>query len=80
MAGTPEGARKAVETKKKKYGENALKEWGQKGGKKRNRSPKRYSPFEGNEEFARTMGKIGGAKRWKKPLTEILKIGFDKKD
>jgi nitroimidazol reductase NimA-like FMN-containing flavoprotein (pyridoxamine 5'-phosphate oxidase superfamily) len=40
---TPEGAKKALETKRKKYGDDFFKSNGQKGGQARNLSPNEYN-------------------------------------
>lgn len=63
MAGTKEGARKAVETKRKIYGKNFFAKNGRKGGLARNESDKKYNPFT-DKEFARQMAKKASDVRW----------------
>jgi hypothetical protein len=63
MAGTAEGARKAVETKRKTYGDKFFAKNGRKGGIARNNSDKKYNPFE-DKEFARQMAKKASDIRW----------------
>lgn len=70
MAGTTEGAKKAVETKRQKYGEKFFAENGHKGGLARNESSKKYNPFE-DKEFARKMAHKAKAKRW--PETSLTR-------
>lgn len=63
MAGTAEGARKAVETKRKIYGDKFFAKNGRKGGLARNVSEKKFNPFE-NVEFAKRMAKKASDVRW----------------
>lgn len=63
ISGNSEGAKKAVKTKLERYGSKIFSENGRKGGRARNVSKKRYSPFS-DPEFASKMGKIGSKKRW----------------
>lgn len=63
MAGTSEGARKAVETKRKVYGDSFFAKNGKKGGIARNQSDKKYNPFE-DREFAKKMAKKASEVRW----------------
>lgn len=63
MAGTSEGAKKAVETKRQKYGNTFFADNGHKGGVARNQSEKKYNPFE-DKEFAKEMAKKAKAYRW----------------
>jgi len=63
MAGTSEGAKKAVETKRKVYGDKFFSTNGKKGGIARNNSDKRYNPFS-DKEFARKMAKKATEVRW----------------
>lgn len=62
MAGTKEGARKAVKTKLEKD-KDVFKRNGRKGGEARNKSDKRFTPFS-DPEFASAMGKKAARKRW----------------
>jgi hypothetical protein len=63
MAGTVEGAKKTVETNKRKYGEDFYKNIGSIGGKL-----SRTGGFAANRELARIAGRKGGliSKRTKK--------------
>ncbi len=63
IAGTAEGARKALETKRRLYGEDSPSKWGRAGGIARNSSPLRHSPFK-DRDFARKMGKKSAELRW----------------
>ena len=65
MSGTSSGAKKASETKRKKYGNDFFIEAGQAGGLARNKSPNRFTPF-ADKEFAKKMSKLGVKKRWGK--------------
>lgn len=66
IAGTSEGARKALETKRQKYGVDSPSVWGRKGGLARNVSPNRKNPFSADREFAREMGRKSAKARWNK--------------
>lgn len=66
MSGNTEGARKAVQTKIERYGKDIFSANGRKGGKARNASAKRYTPFS-DPHFAAKMGRKGSAKRWSEP-------------
>lgn len=63
--GTKEGAKSAVETKKKKYGNDALVKWGSKGGNARNNSDKKHLTFK-NKDAASAAGAKGAQIRWAK--------------
>ncbi len=63
MSGNKAGAEKAVQTKIARYGKDIFSENGRKGGKARNASPKRYTPFS-DPEYASRMGRKGSKKRW----------------
>jgi general stress protein YciG len=64
MAGTPEGGKLAVETNKKRHGEDFYARIGRLGGK-----VSRGGGFM-DREFASEMGRIGGVARWKHPKSE----------
>jgi hypothetical protein len=65
--GTPEGSEKAIETKRKKYGDYFFKNNGELGGLARNLSGNAYSPFrEKGSEYAKEMGRKSAEKRWGK--------------
>jgi hypothetical protein len=73
IAGTAEGARKALETKRRKYGEDSPSKWGRAGGIARNNSPLRHSPFK-DRDFARKMGKKSAELRWGKAQTPKAEV------
>ena len=65
--GTSKGPKKAVETKRKKYGDDFFKNNGELGGLARNLSGNAYSPIiEKGSDFAKEMGRKGAEKRWGK--------------
>ena len=66
MAGTATGAQKAVETNKKKYGDDFYARIGQKGGRNGH-----LGGFAANPELAKIAGAKGGkiSRRSKKPLS-----------
>lgn len=66
MSGSREGAKRAVVTKRKRYGKEIFRENGKLGGQARNASEKKFSPFSESAEYASAQGKIGAAKRWAK--------------
>lgn len=61
MAGTSEGAKRAVKVYKEKYGEDFYRELGRKGGKRCV-----SKGFGKNRELAESAGKKGALKRWGK--------------
>lgn len=61
MSQTKEGAKKALATMKRKYGEHYYKSIGAEGGK-----VKTKKGFATNPEFAREMARKGANKRWNK--------------
>jgi hypothetical protein len=63
MAGTSDGAKKAVETKRKIYGDKFFSVNGKKGGIARNNSVNKFNPFS-DKEFARKMAKKATKARW----------------
>jgi hypothetical protein len=63
MAGTADGARKAIETKREIYGDLFFAKNGRKGGLARNMSPKKYNPFS-DVVFAKKMAKKANRARW----------------
>ncbi len=65
MGGTVDGARRAVATKIERYGKNVFSKNGKLGGKARNSSKKRFTPFS-DSEFASAAGLRGSTKRWGK--------------
>jgi hypothetical protein len=69
MSGNQRGADKAVRTKIERYGPDVFSKNGKRGGKARNASSKRFSPFS-DVEFAAEMGRRGSAKRWSKEPKE----------
>lgn len=63
MAGTSAGARKAIETKREKYGEDFFSKSGKKGGDARNLSDKKHIPFK-DKVFAKKMAHKAAEARW----------------
>lgn len=64
--GTPDGAKRAIKTKRKKYGEDFFKINGVKGGLVRNLSEKAHFTFMEDRELARRAGRKGANSRWDK--------------
>ena len=65
--GTPEGAKKGIETKRKKYGDKFFSQNGELGGLARNLSDKAHMTFRDKDPyFASDMGKKGAEVRWGK--------------
>ncbi len=60
MAGTHEGAKKAVETTKERYGEDFYEEIGERGGESQGKE-KNPGNFANDRKKAKEAGKVGGS-------------------
>lgn len=63
MAGTSEGAKKAIETKRRMYGDDFFSVAGKAGGIARNNSDKKHIPFK-DKKFAKLMAHKAAEARW----------------